>query len=69
VRALRRFHCSRGAFGACFSPASRWGLKIRMNITPDPVLRRNGFDRLVRLAIGLEDQADLRACLEWALRD
>jgi len=36
--------------------------------TPDPVLRRNGFDRLVRLGIGLEDETDLCACLGWALK-
>lgn len=35
--------------------------------TPEDVLVRNGFDRLIRLAIGLEDPADLVACLRWAL--
>ena len=30
-------------------------------------LRRNGFDRLVRLAIGLEDADDLIAALNWTL--
>ena len=30
-------------------------------------LRRNGFDRLIRLAIGLEDADDLIAALNWAL--
>ncbi len=30
-------------------------------------LRRNGFDRLIRLAIGLEDPADLIAALNWTL--
>ncbi|MEL6346644.1 MAG: PLP-dependent transferase [Myxococcota bacterium] len=35
--------------------------------TPRPVLRRNGFDRLVRLGIGLESAADLCACLNWTL--
>ena len=36
--------------------------------TPAPVLRRNGFDRLIRLAVGLEGETDLRACLGWALK-
>src|SRR5687768_1433032 len=30
-------------------------------------LKRNGFDRLIRLAIGLEDAADLIAALNWTL--
>jgi cystathionine beta-lyase/cystathionine gamma-synthase len=30
-------------------------------------LRRNGFDRLIRLAIGLEDPDDLIAALNWTL--
>jgi cystathionine gamma-synthase len=30
-------------------------------------LRRNGFDRLIRLGIGLEDQDDLIAALNWTL--
>jgi hypothetical protein len=30
-------------------------------------LKRNGFDRLVRLAVGLEDAADLIAALNWTL--
>ena len=30
-------------------------------------LRRNGFDRLIRLAVGLEDAADLIAALNWTL--
>lgn len=30
-------------------------------------LRRNGFDRLVRLAVGLEDAGDLIAALNWTL--
>jgi cystathionine beta-lyase/cystathionine gamma-synthase len=30
-------------------------------------LRRNGFDRLIRLAIGLEDADDLIAALNWTL--
>lgn len=30
-------------------------------------LRRNGFDRLIRLAIGLEDADDLVAALNWTL--
>lgn len=40
------------------------GVKVSECFTPDPVMRRNGFDRLIRLAIGLEDEADLRTCLE-----
>jgi methionine-gamma-lyase len=35
--------------------------------TPDDVLRRCGFDRLIRLGIGLEAPADLIACLNWTL--
>lgn len=35
--------------------------------TPDEQLRRNGFDRLIRLAVGIEDAADIIACLNWAL--
>lgn len=35
--------------------------------TPPPLLRRSGFDRLVRLGVGLEDAADLCACLNWTL--
>jgi cystathionine beta-lyase len=35
--------------------------------TPEPELRRSGFDRLIRLAIGLEDADDLIAALNWAL--
>jgi cystathionine beta-lyase/cystathionine gamma-synthase len=35
--------------------------------TPPPVLRRQGLDRLVRLGVGVEDAADLIACLGWAL--
>lgn len=35
--------------------------------TPLPDLRRSGFDRLVRLGIGLEDADDLVAALNWAL--
>ena len=35
--------------------------------TPPSELRRNGFDRLIRLAVGLEDAADLIAVLNWAL--
>jgi cystathionine beta-lyase/cystathionine gamma-synthase len=30
-------------------------------------LRRNGFDRLIRLAVGLEDPDDLCAALNWTL--
>lgn len=35
--------------------------------TPADQLRRNGFDRLIRLAVGLEDADDLIAALNWAL--
>lgn len=35
--------------------------------TPPDQLRRNGFDRLIRLAVGLEDAADLIAALNWTL--
>jgi cystathionine beta-lyase/cystathionine gamma-synthase len=35
--------------------------------TPEPELRRNGFDRLIRLAVGLEEADDLIAALNWAL--
>lgn len=35
--------------------------------TREDQLRRNGFDRLIRLAIGLEDAADLIAALNWTL--
>lgn len=35
--------------------------------TPKDDLRRSGFDRLVRLGIGLEDADDLIAALNWAL--
>jgi cystathionine beta-lyase/cystathionine gamma-synthase len=35
--------------------------------TSDEQLRRSGFDRLIRLAIGLEDADDLIACLNWTL--
>jgi cystathionine beta-lyase/cystathionine gamma-synthase len=35
--------------------------------TPEPELRRSGFDRLIRLAVGLEDADDLIAALNWAL--
>ncbi len=35
--------------------------------TPTPELKRNGFDRLIRLAVGLEDADDLIAALNWAL--
>jgi hypothetical protein len=30
-------------------------------------VQRNGFDRLVRLAVGLEDPDDLIAALNWTL--
>lgn len=35
--------------------------------TPPDQVRRNGFDRLIRLGIGLEDADDLIAALNWAL--
>lgn len=35
--------------------------------TPEPVLRRRGLDRLVRLAVGLEEAQDVIAALNWAL--
>ena len=35
--------------------------------TPAPELRRSGFDRLIRLAVGLEDPDDLIAALNWTL--
>lgn len=36
--------------------------------TPPPVLKKLGCDRLIRLGVGLEDPADLCACLNWALQ-
>jgi len=35
--------------------------------TPPDQLRRSGFDRLIRLGVGLEDAGDLMAALNWAL--
>jgi cystathionine beta-lyase/cystathionine gamma-synthase len=35
--------------------------------TPPPELRRNGFDRLIRLAVGMEDAEDVIAALNWTL--
>lgn len=35
--------------------------------TPPNELKRNGFDRLIRLAVGLEDPDDLIAALNWTL--
>lgn len=35
--------------------------------TPLELLRRNGFDRLIRLAVGIEDPDDLIAALNWTL--
>jgi len=35
--------------------------------TPAPDLRRSGFDRLIRLAVGIEDADDLIAALNWTL--
>ena len=35
--------------------------------TPAPELKRSGFDRLIRLAVGVEDADDLIAALNWTL--
>jgi cystathionine beta-lyase/cystathionine gamma-synthase len=35
--------------------------------TPPDQLRRNGFDRLIRLGVGIEDPDDLIAALNWTL--
>jgi cystathionine beta-lyase/cystathionine gamma-synthase len=35
--------------------------------TPEEELRRAGLDRVLRLAVGLEDPRDITACLNWAL--
>ena len=35
--------------------------------TPLPDLKRSGFDRLIRLAVGMEDADDLIAALNWTL--
>ena len=35
--------------------------------TPAPELKRNGFDRLIRLAVGMEDADDVIAALNWTL--
>lgn len=35
--------------------------------TPEEALARNGFDRLVRLAVGTEAPDDIIACLNWML--
>lgn len=35
--------------------------------TPAAQLRRNGFDRIIRLAVGLEEAEDLMAVLNWTL--
>jgi cystathionine beta-lyase/cystathionine gamma-synthase len=35
--------------------------------TPVPDLKRSGFDRLIRLAVGVEDADDLIAALNWTL--
>jgi cystathionine beta-lyase/cystathionine gamma-synthase len=35
--------------------------------TPPAQLQRNGFDRLIRLAVGLEETEDLLAALNWTL--
>ena len=41
--------------------------RCRRTFTPREQLRRNGFDRLIRLGIGLEDADDLIAALNWTL--
>ena len=35
--------------------------------TPEASLKKSGFDRLIRLGVGLEEPDDLVACLNWAL--
>lgn len=35
--------------------------------TPDDVVARAGIDRLIRIAVGIEDADDLIACLNWTL--
>ena len=35
--------------------------------TPEEPLRRNGFDRLIRLGVGMEEADDLIAALNWTL--
>jgi cystathionine beta-lyase/cystathionine gamma-synthase len=35
--------------------------------TPLPDLKRSGFDRLIRLAVGMEEADDLIAALNWTL--
>ena len=35
--------------------------------TPEDQLRRNGFDRLIRLGVGMEEADDLIAALNWTL--
>ena len=35
--------------------------------TPEEELKRSGFDRLIRLGIGVEAPQDIMACLNWAL--
>ena len=35
--------------------------------TPPNELKRSGFDRLIRLAVGVEDADDLIAVLNWTL--
>jgi cystathionine beta-lyase/cystathionine gamma-synthase len=35
--------------------------------TPPSQLQRNGFDRLIRLAVGLEEPHDIIAALNWTL--
>ena len=42
-------------------------LTVSEYFTPPEQLRRNGFDRLIRLAVGLEEPDDICAVLNWAL--
>src|SRR5690606_34038057 len=35
--------------------------------TPDERLEQNGFQRLIRLAVGVEEPSDVIACLNWML--
>ena len=34
---------------------------------PDPLLRKQGIDRLVRIGVGTENPEDIIACMNWAL--
>lgn len=65
------------AFGVYVPPTSFDGWVSKVNhhqsvseyFTPPEVLARNGFDRLVRLAIGLESSEDLVKCLDFAFSE